>query len=274
MDKTEGVQPATALVETFASASVTPTGYVNAAVPGLDRTTTLAGLHADAVALLSTLDSGSQDLIGKLEGIVSDMLRNAGRLKYEVELLAGDVESFQDTVERDVRPRVEGEIAVKSKPMERLEMLDLVRRRLLDVLDVFARAKALDADVRAAAPTPYEAEIRELLAAGDVAAAETRVEAWRALVEVWKNTHEYAAKQEHVERLRRLVEEHVFSTTAAAAATAPTTAAPATAAAATPPPPPAVPPPGDRQLSSAELFRQEARDGYYGFLDSLRKMRQ
>ncbi|KAK9449320.1 uncharacterized protein V1518DRAFT_415664 [Limtongia smithiae] len=265
------------LLETFSNPSLTPTAYLNSVLPSYKPSSMpLQQLHNDTVTLLSSLDHATQELIAKLERVVTEMLSSATRLKYEVELLAGDVEVLDTTITTDLKPVVDSKIAPKSPAMQRLEMLEVVRKRLVEVINTFERAKKIDADIRDGGGDTEEG-IRLLLAQGKFKLANDEVEKLRSDIEVWKGTPEYSQKQEFVGKLRKLVQETISRTESSSTASAGDSQASTPVFGRSPVPPSIAA--FDRQdypnvRASAEYIRQEAREGYLGLIESLKKIRQ
>ncbi|KAK9466711.1 hypothetical protein V1512DRAFT_263244 [Lipomyces arxii] len=269
------------LLDTFSNPSLTPTAYLNSILPSYKPSnTTVSQLHTEVVSIFSSLDHATQDLIAKLERVVTEMLSSAQRLKYEVELLASDVEQLDSTMQTDLKPRVDNDIALKSPAMQRLEKLDLVRRNLIRVLDTFAEAKKIDADIRVGGSGKLEDSIHNLLAEGKFKLASDEVERLSKVMEVWKGTKEYQAKTEFASRLRKLVQDTITrsESTASDSASIRTESVASTPAAGRSPAPPSNA--FDRQQdypnvrASADFLRHEAREGYLGLIESLKKIRQ
>ncbi|KAK9234963.1 hypothetical protein V1525DRAFT_411403 [Lipomyces kononenkoae] len=268
------------LLDTFCNPSLTPHAYLNAALPSYKHPTALPQIHTEAVGLLSSLDHATQELIAKLERVVTDMLSSANRLNYEVELLAGDVEQLDTSITNDLKPQVDN-IAHKSPAMQRLEMLELVRRRLVEVLDAFKEAKRIDADLRSGGAETEE-NIREMLAQGKFKLANDEVERLGKIIEVWKGTHEFASKSDFVGKLRKLVHDTVTRSEGGGTSSIRSTgldSEASTPATGRSPAPPSVSTFEKHQdypsvRASAEFLRHEAREGYLGLIESLKKIRQ
>ncbi|KAK9460229.1 uncharacterized protein V1516DRAFT_498930 [Lipomyces oligophaga] len=268
-----------ALLETFSNPTLTASSYLNTVLPSYGQSSSLQKVHSEAVNELSSLDQATQDLIARLERVVTEMMSSATRLKYEVELLAGDVEQLDKSVLQDLKPLVDSEIATKSSAMQRLEMLELVRRRLVEVISTFDEAKQLDCDMKSDDGGNSEQKIRALLSQNKYKLAKDEVDRLEKLTEIWNGTQEFTAKQEFISKLQRLVQETISrsekkvnlsqnSGTISGSAT-PNTKSPALPSFAT----------FERQeypnvRASAEYLKQEAREGYMGFLESWKKMRQ
>ncbi|KAK9319119.1 hypothetical protein V1517DRAFT_333609 [Lipomyces orientalis] len=268
------------LLETFSNPSLTPHAYLNSTLPSYKPPTALPQIHTEAVGLLSSLDHATQELIVKLELVVTDMLSSANRLKYEVELLAGDVEQLDTSISNDLVPQV-NEVAHKGLAMQRLEMLELVRSRLVEVLDTFMEAKRIDADIRAGGGETEE-KIRAMLAQGKFKLANDEVESLGKIVEVWKGTHEFASKSEFIGKLRKLVQDTVTRSEGGGTSTTFSVgfdSGASTPAAGRSPAPPSISTFDKQQeypnvRASAEFLKQEAREGYLGLIESLKKIRQ
>ncbi|KAK9362789.1 hypothetical protein V1504DRAFT_447489 [Lipomyces starkeyi] len=268
------------LLDSFSNPSLTPHGYLNSALPSYKLPTALPQIHTEAVALLSSLDNATQELIAKLERVVSDMLSSANRLKYEVELLSGDVEQLDISITNDLKPQVD-DVARKSPAMQRLEMLELVRRRLVEVLDTFTEAKKIDMDLRSGGGET-EDKIREMLAQGKFKLANDEVERLGKIIEVWKGTHEFAVKSDFVGKIRKLVQDTVTRSEGGGTSTTFSTgfdSEASTPATGRSPVPPSISTFEKQQeypnvRASAEFLRHEAREGYLGLIESLKKIRQ
>ncbi|KAK9389827.1 hypothetical protein V1515DRAFT_591970 [Lipomyces mesembrius] len=268
------------LLDTFSNPSLTPHGYLNSTLPSYKLPNALPQIHTEAIAILSSLDNATQELIAKLERVVSDMLSSANRLKYEVELLSGDVEQLDVSITNGLKPQVD-DVAQKSPAMQRIEMLELVRRRLVEVLDTFTEAKKIDMDLRSGGGE-IEDKIREMLAQGKFKLANDEVERLGKIIEVWKGTHEFAFKSDFVGKLRKLVQDIV--TRSEGGGTSTTLSAGFDSEASTPatgrsPVPPSISTFEKQQeypnvRASAEFLRHEAREGYLGLIESLKKIRQ
>ncbi|KAK9457312.1 hypothetical protein V1511DRAFT_493290 [Dipodascopsis uninucleata] len=290
-------QSTESLSETFTNSSLTPLSYLNSSLPHYHPPdNSLSKLHTEAVSLLSTLDQATQELIAKLERIVTEMLGSSNRLRYEVELLSGDVETLDASITNELEPKVIEELASKSPAMERLEMLELVRKRLVEVLKTFEEAKQLDEDIRKSlAPSggsivvsDTESKLRELLSQGKFKLANDQVERLQALIQVWKGTLEYSQKVEFVNGMRNLVQDIITrsengtgSVSRGAALSIGYDSGASTPATGGRSPVPQVSALFDRAVpseynvrASAEFLKQEAKEGYLGFLESLKKMRQ
>ncbi|KAK7203365.1 hypothetical protein BZA70DRAFT_269229 [Myxozyma melibiosi] len=272
-----------AVLDTFSNPSLTPTSYLNSILPSYrGSSTTLPQMHTEAVNILSSLDHTTQELIKKLEKVVTEMLSSSTRLKYEVELLAGDVEQLDTTINKELKPRVESEVAQKNPAMQRLEMLELVRRRLVEVITTFEEAKKVDVDLRQQNGQGMEDNVRQLLSEDKFKLANDEVERLEKVIEVWNGTQEYAAKAEFVGRLRKLVQDTVSrsennngGSRALSAGIMSGTSTPATARSPVPPGVTGF----ERQeypnvRASAEFLKQEAKEGYLGLIESLKKIRQ
>ncbi|KAK9476038.1 hypothetical protein V1514DRAFT_338055 [Lipomyces japonicus] len=283
---TDASSPVTtsSILEIFSNPSITPSSYLNSTLP--DRRKPLAQLHTDSVALLSTLDHATQELIAKLEKIGSEMLASSTRLKYEVELLAGDITTMEQKFTDQLKPQVADVVSTKTAAMIRVEKLEVVRKRLLQVLDIFAQATELRDDVKAnltakpgSSTSKLEQQVMQLLSEGKFKLASGKVESLEQLIQVWKSTHEYASMQEFVSKLKKLVQEAITTSSKATVATDESdrngTSTPASVGSRSP----AVTSGQFERAeinvrASADFLRHEAREGYLGFIESLKKIRQ
>ncbi|KAK9383575.1 uncharacterized protein V2V93DRAFT_362179 [Kockiozyma suomiensis] len=272
---------AESILDTFSNPSLTTTSYLNSILPSYRDRTTLPQMHTEAVNILSSFDHTTAELITELEKVVTEMLSSSTRLKYEVELLAGDVEQLDASIIKELKPQVDSEVSQKSPAMQRLEMLELVRRRLVEVITTLEEAKQLDLDIRQNNGQETENKIKELLKQSKFKRANDEVEKVATVIEVWNGTQEYSTKSEYVNRLRRVVQDTVSrseSNNAAQASLLGISSGASTPAQSRSPALPATAGFEKQEYpnmrASAEFFKQEAKEGYLGLIESLKKIRQ
>lgn len=164
---------------------------------------------------------------------LTDSLENGLRKDIEVFAPTQPPAAALETEEDGVKA-AEKQASTQPEYLERLQTLSSVRERLDEVIKTFGDAMAWplapselsmassiisvsapgnedDARNREEKGKAYmdklRGEINDLLTAGEVAAAEQRIEQMRKLAEVWKGTAEEKARIKLVESLQKLVEE-------------------------------------------------------------------
>lgn len=254
-----------------------PIQYLNDSLPNLNITSQGSSANKNRVAQLLASSTDIQAQLAKLNAYnvrtsaeltasTDEILRSSNRLAYEVEVLRSDANTLFDllseTLKDDIRHFVGDDMVVKmgdiadeakdevtrnggsrgtSDPefMQQLRMLDHVKSRLEQVVQVFGEAlkwpippsdvsmasslisvsapelgmaNSIEDDKARAIIRHYREELVELLNSegggyAGVDAAQKRVEEFRVLALVWKGTAEEKARSRVVDSFAKVVDE-------------------------------------------------------------------
>lgn len=191
------------IIEQFGNPELIPSEYIDGLLPKYRQGEKLDNLHSQASDLLSQLDHHSQDLTMQLEQLTAELIRASKKVNYEVELLKSDVEGLANKVDTVDKTKVDKlKQQLDTTTVDRLQRLDVVKTRMNDVQKVFEQTKRFD-----------EGKITEAVIQcinqGDTKAAYNEIDRVAELIQVWKDTSVYPARQRFVTGLRKRVENSV-----------------------------------------------------------------
>ena len=188
-----------AVIEKFSNPEVVPHGFIDSSLPQFKASSQLSELHSKASLLLSQVDHHSQDLTWQLENLTNELLRTSNKVNYEIEILRSDASNLADDMKNVSLPKVDALKQLDNSAITQLQRLDIVKNKMKEVQKVFDEANEFNED-------KIEQQVNLLLESDDLESALKRVERCAELVQVWKGTSAYSAKQKFVSSLRKKVE--------------------------------------------------------------------
>lgn len=193
------------IIDQFSDVDLVPHGFLDLSLPPYKSTDQLSDLHSKSSKLLSELDHYSQDITWKLETALGELSRSGKRLNYEVEMLKSEVSGLVSDVDEQAAPMVKN-LVDKSSPDDadsRLQVLDTVRSRMLEVQKIFEEASRYDEN-------RITNDVVTAINGGHLDVAESQIQHIEKLIEIWKGTSVYDSRVKFVaglkKRLRAIVD--------------------------------------------------------------------
>lgn len=86
------------VLEQFSNDDLVSHSYLDQSLPKCEEKN-IQQLQSSASQLLSQLDYHSQDLTWTLDGLLTKLTQSQNKIRYQIELLTGDLDSLRDRVE-------------------------------------------------------------------------------------------------------------------------------------------------------------------------------
>ncbi|KAG5355970.1 hypothetical protein CJU89_5689 [Yarrowia sp. B02] len=193
--------------------------YLDVSLPKCEEKN-IQQLQSSASNLLSQLDYHSQDLTWTLDGLLTKLTQSQNKIRYQIELLTGDLDSLRTRVESvetksdsndktevkndtnddsqsrdqiESRDQLDSRDQLESHDLEaqditaRLQKYDSARRKMENVIITLRKAKEYD-------QTKLDAEIETLISQQQYEKALTLVDEALQLAQVWKGTGSYNSR--------------------------------------------------------------------------------
>ncbi|QNP98223.1 YALIA101S06e03620g1_1 [Yarrowia lipolytica] len=208
------------VLEQFSNDDLVSHSYLDQSLPKCEEKN-IQQLQSSASQLLSQLDYHSQDLTWTLDGLLTKLTQSQNKIRYQIELLTGDLDSLRDRVEsmnvdektekqtdpesgtdpesRDKNPDAG---AGSSDITEQLQRYDSARRKMETVIIMLRKAKEFD-------QSHLDTKIDQLIASGDYDQALNLVDEALQLAQVWKGTGGYNSRVRAIMATKKRIEREI-----------------------------------------------------------------
>lgn len=207
------------VLEQFSNDDHVSHSYLDQSLPKCEQKN-IQQLQSAASQLLSQLDYHSQDLTWTLEELLTKLTNSQNKIRYQVELLVGDLDALSVSVSeqvarggsRDVNPNPGPNPGSSPNPgsdpnpesrdsdiTTQLQKFDSARRKMETVIITLRKAKEFD-------QSNLETQTDSLITCGDFEQALTLVDDALQLAQVWKGTGGYNSRVRAIMLTKRKIE--------------------------------------------------------------------
>lgn len=201
------------VLEQFSNDDLVSHSYLDQSLPKCEEKN-IQQLQSSASNLLSQLDYHSQDLTWTLDGLLTKLTQSSNKIRYQVELLTGDLDSLKmrvdaeqqnkdnETTETSESRDIESLDTQSRDITEQLQRYDSARRQMEHVIITLREAKEFD-------QVKLDAETDRLLVSGETEKALTLVDHALKLVHVWKGTGGYNGRVRAIMATKKKIEKEI-----------------------------------------------------------------
>ncbi|KAG5359314.1 hypothetical protein CJU90_4054 [Yarrowia sp. C11] len=205
------------VLEQFSNDDLVSHSYLDQSLPKCEEKN-IQQLQSSASQLLSQLDYHSQDLTWTLDGLLTKLTQSQNKIRYQIELLTGDLDTLRGRVEsmsveekeehadidkNETPDQVDSvPAATETDITAQLQKYDSARRKMEAVIITLRKAKEFD-------QSNLDTQTDQLITSGEFEQALNLVDEALQLAQVWKGTGGYNNRVKAIMATKKKIEREI-----------------------------------------------------------------